>query len=125
MFTQFELEVLETLWKENQPLTKAEIVARSPNQTLKPNSMAYILKKLQEKGAVEQSGVIKELHHFTGQYVPTITREDYFASSLSEAPDLDFVGVFSALNGKRQISKQTLAKLKEMIEELEKTAEDE
>lgn len=41
MFTQYEIELLEILWKENQPLTKAEIVARSPNQMLKPAKARY------------------------------------------------------------------------------------
>lgn len=125
MFTKFELEVLETLWQEKRPLSRSEIVKFSPNQILKLNSMPYILKKLQEKGAVEQSGAKKELYHYSGQYVATITREEYVADHLlNEMPELNFAGVFSAMTGKKQVSKQALEELREMIEALEKTAGD-
>lgn len=124
MFTKFEFEILETLWQEKRPLSRAEIVEFSPNQILKLNSMPYVLKKLQEKGAVKQAGAKKELYHYAGLYAAAITREEYIVDHLlDEMPWLNLAEVFSILLEKKPVSRQTLAEIKEIINQLERDLE--
>lgn len=127
LFTKLELEVLETLWREGCALTKKQIIERTVNPSWKPNSCDYILKSLMEKGAVEEADFVKSsTRHYSRTFRPLLSREDYAAMHLSQVmPDVTFAGIFSAMAGKGKISKETIAELKQMIQQLEQSEQTE
>ena len=120
LFTKFEIEVLNTLWRENRSLTKQEIIQLTADKTWKPATADYILRALVEKEAIAVEGFVRSgTKHYSRTYKATITLEEYAARHLSEVvPAVNFSGVFSQLVGKGKISADDVRELRQLIDEL-------
>lgn len=96
--TKSELEIMNTIWKENRPLTRGEILKSSIDKTCKDSSIHIFLNGLLKKGAIIEAGFVKTGKTYGRVYAANISGEEYYCSKI-----LDFCGqnglpnIFSAL----------------------------
>lgn len=129
MFKKNELEVMQVLWAEAQPLTHHEIVDRSPDRTWKASTIHFILNGLMAKNAVKVCGSVLSGKIYARQYAAAISKDAYEASQIEQAltgvsvDPTRLSGVFAALIKGKEISPDTLDDLQSMIDKLKKESE--
>jgi BlaI family transcriptional regulator, penicillinase repressor len=116
-----ELEVLKVLWQ------RGPVMARDVEQELKQRHKRWayttiltLLARLRDKGYVTQAKHIIGAAHL---FAPAVTREQLLGQSLSALADRVCDGTASPLvqalvNG-RQLNKQDIAQLRQMLNDLE------
>lgn len=73
---------MSVLWDSGTSLTAAEIVGISDNRTWKENSIYIIMNSLLKKGAVTMVCHKPTGTNIARAYMPTITADEYAASSI-------------------------------------------
>jgi len=79
--TSKELEVMDLLWANNEPMTVADILKTSDSRTWSTNSIFVMMMKLEKKGAVDFK-LVASITKPARVYSPTLTYEEYLAKSL-------------------------------------------
>ena len=87
--TGSEREVLELLWKENQPLTSAEIVKISEHKTWKPSYIHLMINSLLKKNVIQVAGFKQTTKNYARTFTPTMTREEFSIRMLREENQLN------------------------------------
>lgn len=87
-----ELDIMESLWEANEPLSANDILKRIPDITM--NTIQPNLKKLMKKGFIEVSGVGYTKNSITRQFVPLISQSKYISKYLNKNALLDFAMQF-------------------------------
>jgi len=119
LLTETELELMHILWKLSQG-SVAEVIAELPaGRELAYTSVSTILRIL------EQKGVLKAEKAGRGHtYIPVLTKEEYEERTVHHMVDRVFDGTPMALARQllntTQLSKDELAELKAMINQMEK-----
>ena len=80
--TSSEKEVLEVLWKSDQPLTAREIVIYCVNKTWKPSYIYLMINSLLEKGIIQVEGEKRSVKNYARAYTPTMTEEEWYVRKL-------------------------------------------
>ena len=116
VLTKSEMEIMDVLWEDGGALSRADFLARSQEKTWKDSSVHILLNGLLQKGAIQEAGLIKRSKTYGRVFVPTLSREEYFARTIfchRHKPDI--VGLFEALLRREDITPEELAKIKEMV----------
>ena len=115
--TRSEMEIMDVLWDAGQPLSRADLLDRAEEKTWKDSSVHILLNGLLAKEAIREAGLIKRSKTFGRIFVPTMTREEYFAQTIfghRHQPEL--IGLFTALLEQRDPSREQLETMKALIE---------
>ena len=116
--TKSELEIMDVLWDSERPLSRADLLERSKNKCWKDSSIHILLNGLLQKGAIREVGFVKRSKTYGRTFAPTLTREEYFATTIfSHRHKPDVVGLFQALLTRKDITLQQLEQIKNMIME--------
>lgn len=116
--TRSEMEIMDVMWESNIPMSRADLLARSEEKTWKDSSVHILLNGLLQKGAIQEAGLVKRSKTYGRVFTPTMTREEYFASTIfSHRHKPDIVGLFAALLRREDISTEDLIRIKEMVAE--------
>ncbi len=70
-------QVMETLWREQRPLVRSEIIALTENRKWSESSIHLLINELLEKQAIKVDGEILMGINMARQYSPAITRDEY------------------------------------------------
>ena len=54
--TRSEMEIMDVLWSENAPLSRADLLVRSEEKSWKDSSIHILLNGLLQKGAIKEVG---------------------------------------------------------------------
>jgi len=81
--TEKELEIMNVLWRNGNPLTASEIIAASENRTWKEGSVYIIMKMLLKKGAVILAMHKPTVSNTARAYSPTLTCEEYIVANIA------------------------------------------
>ncbi len=54
-----ELEIMEVLWAADEPLCRADIIARSQDKTWKDSSVHILLNSMLKKEAIQEAGFVR------------------------------------------------------------------
>lgn len=114
--TKSEMEIMDVLWDSGTPLSRADLLARSEEKTWKDSSVHILLNGLLLKGAIREAGFVKRSKTYGRTFVPTLTREEYFATTIfchRHKPQI--VGLMAALLQRTDITDEELAKIKDMV----------
>lgn len=57
--TKSELEIMEVLWAADEPLCRADIIARSQDKTWKDSSVHILLNSMLKKEAIQEAGFVR------------------------------------------------------------------
>lgn len=114
--TKSEMEIMDVLWEAGVPMSRADLLAHSEEKTWKDSSVHILLNSLLQKAAIREAGVVKRSKTYGRIFVPTLTREEYFAATIfSHRHKPEIVGLFEALLNRPEVTGEDLARIGEMI----------
>ena len=115
--TRSEMEIMDVLWESGVPLSRADLLAKSEEKTWKDSSVHILLNGLLSKGAIREAGLVKRSKTFGRTFAPTLTREEYFATTIfSHRCKPDVVGLFAALLQRQDITPEQLDDIGTLVE---------
>ena len=116
VLTRSEMEIMDVLWEAGVPLSRSDLLAHSEEKTWKDSSVHILLNGLLQKGAIQEAGLVKRSKTYGRVFSPTLTREEYFATTIfSHRHKPEIIGLFEALLQREDISKEEMAKIAEMV----------
>lgn len=116
--TKSEMEIMDVLWGEKEPLSRSDLLARGEEKSWKDSSVHILLNGLLQKGAIQEAGFVKRSKTYGRTFAPTLTREEYFAATIfSHRYKPDIVGLFAALLAREDITPQQLEQIKKIVED--------
>ena len=116
--TKSEMEIMDVLWESGKPMSRADLLERSEEKTWKDSSVHILLNGLLVKGAIREAGFVKRSKTYGRTFAPTLTREEYFATTIfchRHKPEI--VGLFSALLTREDITPEQLHEIRQLIEQ--------
>ena len=116
--TRSEMEIMDVLWESGAALSRADLLERSEEKTWKDSSVHILLNGLLQKGAIQEAGLVKRSKTYGRVFSPTLTREEYFATTIfchRHKPDI--VGLFAALLRREDITAEELSQIAALIEQ--------
>ena len=94
--TKSEMEIMDVLWASAKPLSRSDLLERSEEKTWKDSSVHILLNGLLQKKAIREAGVVKRSKTYGRTFEPTLTREEYFATTIfSHRHKPEIVGLFA------------------------------
>jgi len=114
--TKSEMEIMDVLWGADAPLSRADLLERSEEKTWKDSSVHILLNGLLVKGAIREAGFVKRSKTYGRTFVPTLTREEYFATTIfchRHKPEI--TGLFAALLRREDITQEQLAAIENLV----------
>ena len=112
------MEIMDVLWESGEPLSRADLLARSEEKTWKDSSVHILLNGLLHKGAIREAGLVKRSKTYGRTFAPTLTREEYFATTIfSHRHKPEIVGLFAALLKREDITAQQLDAIAALVNE--------
>ena len=107
---------MDVLWTSEEPLSRADLLARSTEKTWKDSSVHILLNGLLQKNAICEAGVVKRSKTFGRTFAPMLTREQYFATTIfSHRHKPEIQGLFRALLDRPEITGEDLAAISAMV----------
>ena len=114
--TKSEMEIMDVLWEADMPLSRSDLLERSTEKTWKDSSVHILLNGMLQKGVIREAGFVKRSKTYGRTFTPTLTREEYFATTIySHANKPEIVGLFAALLKREDITDDQLAKMEELL----------
>jgi len=115
--TRSEMEIMDVLWNAGIPLSRADLLAHAEEKTWKDSSVHILLNGLLQKGAIREAGFVKRSKTYGRTFLPTLTREEYFATTIfSHRHKPRIVGLFEALLRREDITEEELTQIKALIQ---------
>ena len=110
--TKSEMEIMDVLWQDGGALSRADLLERSEEKSWKDSSVHILLNGLLNKGAIKEAGFVKRSKTFGRTFLPTMTREEYFATTIfSHRYKPEMSGLIEALLKRPEVTDETLAQL--------------
>lgn len=114
--TKSEMEIMDVLWGSDKPLSRADLLARAEEKTWKDSSVHILLNGLLQKSAIQEAGLVKRSKTYGRVFSPTMTREEYFATTIfSHRHKPEIVGLFAALLSREDITQDELTQISALI----------
>ena len=114
--TRSEMEIMDVLWGAGVPLSRADLLTRSEEKSWKDSSVHILLNGLLQKGAIREAGFVKRSKTYGRTFLPTLTREEYFATTIfchRHKPQI--VGLFAALLQREDITAEELTEIEKLV----------
>lgn len=116
--TKSEMQIMDVLWASEVPLSRSDLLERSEQKSWKDSSVHILLNGLLQKGAIREAGFVKRSKTYGRTFSPTLTREEYFATTIySHTHKPDVVGLFAALLKREDILPQQLVRMAELLKQ--------
>ena len=116
--TKSEMEIMDVLWAADGPLSRSDLLERSEEKTWKDSSVHILLNGLLQKNAIREAGYVKRSKTYGRTFLPTLTREEYFAATIfchRHKPQI--VGLIAALLQREDITADELAQIEKLLAE--------
>ena len=81
-----EQEIMDVLWAEGRPLSRAEILELSTEKSWKPSSIHILLNSMLEKNAIEVAGFVQSTKNYARTFVPCVSSDDYAIMQIKSSP---------------------------------------
>ncbi len=114
--TRSEMEIMDVLWEAGQPLSRSDLLERSAEKSWKDSSVHILLNGMLQKNVIREAGFVKRSKTYGRTFVPTMTREEYFAATVfSHRHKPQIVGLIDALLRREDITKEELEQIKTLV----------
>ena len=114
--TKSELEIMDVLWDSGEALSRSDFLERSEHKSWKDSSIHILLNGLLSKGAIREAGFVKRSKTYGRTFLPTLTREEYFATTIfSHRRQPEILGLMEALLNRDDLTTQQLEKILDMV----------
>ena len=115
--TKSEMEIMDVLWASSEPLSRSDLLEKSEEKTWKDSSVHILLNGLLQKQVIREAGMVKRSKTYGRTFEPTLTREEYFASTIfSHRHKPDIVGLFAALLKREDITVEQMKQIAALVE---------
>ena len=115
--TKSEMQIMDVLWEADQPLSRADLLARGEEKSWKDSSVHILLNGLLQKEAIREAGFVKRSKTYGRTFSPTMTREEYFAATIfSHRYQPDIVRLMDALLKREDITPEQLAEIQKLLD---------
>lgn len=116
--TKSEMEIMDVLWAAQTPMSRSDLLERGEEKTWKDSSVHILLNGLLQKGAIREAGFVRRSKTYGRTFIPTMTREEYFASTIfSHRHKPEMVGLFAALLNRPEVTQDTLNHLQSLLDQ--------
>ena len=114
--TKSEMEIMDVLWASDKPLSRSDLLERSEEKTWKDSSVHILLNGLLQKQAIREAGMVKRSKTYGRTFEATLTREEYFATTIfSHRHKPRIVDLFAALLQREDITEEDLKQISEQL----------
>lgn len=114
--TKSEMQIMDVLWAAEMPLSRADLLERSQEKSWKDSSVHILLNGLLNKGAIREVGFVKRSKTYGRTFAPTLTREEYFATTIfSHTHKPQIVGLMDALLKRQDIAQDELEAIAQLV----------
>lgn len=72
-----EEQILETMWREDRPLLRSDIIELTVDKTWKESSIHILLNQLLDKELIEVMGFEKASRNYGRTYAPTLSKDEF------------------------------------------------
>ncbi len=115
--TRSEMEIMDVLWEADVPMSRSDLLEKSEGKTWKDSSVHILLNGLLKKGAIREAGLVKRSKTFGRTFAPTLTREEYFATTIfSHRHKPDIVGLVACLLKRNDITAEQMDAIRALVE---------
>lgn len=115
--TKSEMEIMDVLWAADGPLSRSDLLERSEEKTWKDSSVHILLNGLLQKNAIREAGYVKRSKTYGRTFLPTLTREEYFATTIfSHRHKPQIVGLFAALLERPDITSADIEQIEVLVQ---------
>ena len=116
--TRSEMEIMDVLWEAQEPLSRSDLLERSAEKSWKDSSVHILLNGMLHKKVIREAGFVKRSKTYGRTFVPTMTREEYFAATVySHRHKPNIVGLIDALLQREDITEEELARIQAIVNE--------
>ena len=121
VLTKSEMEIMDVLWQSETALSRADLLERSEEKNWKDSSVHILLNGLLGKGAIQEHGFVKRSKTYGRTFLPTMTREEYFANTVfSYRYKPEMTGLIAALLQRPEADAKSLDAIAAMVENRKK-----
>ena len=114
--TRSEMQIMDVLWEDGGELSRADFLERSAEKSWKDSSVHILLNGLLKKGAIREAGMVKRSKTFGRTFLPTMTREEYFANTIfSHRYKPEMTGLIAALKQRPEMDQQILEQVRQIL----------
>ena len=115
--TKSEMEIMDVLWQDGGALSRSDFLERSEEKSWKDSSVHILLNGLLKKGAIREAGFVKRIKTYGRTFVPTMTREEYFANTIfSHRYQPEMLGLVQALLKRPEIDAGMLCAMEQLLQ---------
>jgi len=116
--TRSEMEIMDVMWEAGTPLSRSDLLAHSEEKTWKDSSVHILLNGLLQKGVIQEAGLVKRSKTYGRVFSPTMTREEYFATTIfSHRHKPCVVPLIDAILHRDDITPEEMQQIKDLINE--------
>ena len=116
--TKSEMEIMDVLWAADAPLSRSDLLEHGEEKTWKDSSVHILLNGLLQKDAIREAGFVRRSKTYGRTFVPTMTREEYFASTIfSHRHKPELAGLFAALLDRPEATQDVLDQLQVLLDQ--------
>lgn len=117
--TRSEMEIMDVLWAAQEPLSRSDLLSHSEEKSWKDSSVHILLNGMLQKGVIREAGFVKRSKTYGRTFEPTLTREEYFASTIfSYRHKPRIVELIKALLGREDITPEEMEQIKTLTHDL-------
>lgn len=107
--TKSEMQIMDVFWEDGGALSRSDLLERSEEKSWKDSSVHILLNGLLNKGAIRESGFVKRSKTYGRTFLPTMTREEYFAATIfSHRYKPEMTRLVEALLKRPEVTEDTL-----------------
>ena len=119
--TKSEMQIMDVFWASDEPVSRSDLLERSEEKTWKDSSVHILLNGLLAKDAIHEAGFVKRSKTYGRTFAPSMTREQYFATTIfSHTHKPEFVGLIRELLKRDDITLRELAEIERLVLEKKK-----
>lgn len=121
-----EQQIMDVLWAEGRPLSRAEILELSTEKTWKASSIHILLNSLLDKKAIVVAGFSKTGSHYGRTFAPTFEEGEGMAmqikqmASYQKRPGKTVSQIFSSLMQEKNLTDKDLDELEAILQKSKK-----
>ena len=114
--TRSEMEIMDVLWEARDPLSRSDLLMRYADKSWKDSSIHILLNGLLQKQVIREAGFVKRSKTYGRTFLPTMTREEYFAETIySHRYKPEIVGVIAALLQRQDIQFEEMEAIRALV----------
>ena len=114
--TKSEMEIMDVLWAADAPLSRSDLLERSVGKSWRDSSVHILLNGMLNKGVIREAGFVKRSKTYGRTFVPTLSREEYYAKSIySHRHKPDVVKLIAALLCREDIKPEEMEQIRVLV----------